>query len=70
MLYIDDFSVTPVIGDANGDGKVDAADIVEMVNAMNGNVSTNFKWNNADFDGNHTITDYDINEVVKIIMGE
>ncbi len=70
MLYIDDFSVTPVIGDANGDGKVDAADIVEMVNAMNGNVSTNFNWDNADFDGNHTITDYDINEVVKIIMGE
>ena len=59
-----------VAGDANGNGKVDAADIVEMVNAMNGNVSTNFKWNNADFDGNHTITDYDINEVVKIIMGE
>ncbi len=59
-----------LVGDANGDGKVDAADIVEMVNAMNGNVSTNFKWNNADFDGNHTITDYDINEVVKIIMGE
>ena len=57
-------------GDANGDGKVDAADIVEMVNAMNGYVSTYFNWNNADFDGNHTITDYDINEVVKIIMGE
>ena len=59
-----------LVGDANGNGKVDAADIVEMVNAMNGNVSTNFNWNNADFDGNHTITDYDINEVVKIIMGE
>ena len=59
-----------LVGDANGDGKVDAADIVEMVNAMNGNVSTNFNWDNADFDGNHTITDYDINEVVKIIMGE
>ena len=59
-----------LVGDANGNGKVDAADIVEMVNAMNGNVSTNFNWDNADFDGNHTITDYDINEVVKIIMGE
>ena len=64
------FLMLPSAGDANGDGKVDAADIVEMVNAMNGNVSTNFNWDNADFDGNHTITDYDINEVVKIIMGE
>ena len=64
------FLMLPGVGDANGNGKVDAADIVEMVNAMNGNVSTNFNWNNADFDGNHTITDYDINEVVKIIMGE
>ena len=55
-------------GDANGDNKVDAADIVEMVNDMNGHPSEIFKKNNADIDGNGQITDYDINEVAKIIL--
>ena len=39
-------------GDANGDNKVDAADIVEMVNETKGQTSAKFKKNNADIDGN------------------
>ena len=55
-------------GDANGDNKVDAADIVEMVNETKGQPSAKFKKNNADIDGNGQITDADINEVTNIIL--
>ena len=57
-------------GDANGDNKVDAADIVEMVNETKGQPSVKFKKNNADIDGNGQITDADITEVAKIILAE
>ncbi len=57
-------------GDANGDNKVDAADIVEMVNETKGQPSAKFKKNNADIDGNGQITNADINEVAKIILGK
>ena len=57
-------------GDANGDDKVDAADIVEMVNAKNGHQSNRFKLTNAELDGKDGITDADIEAVVKIIMSK
>lgn len=60
----------PVKGDANGDGIVNAVDIVEMVNAKNGNASVNFKLKNVDFDGNGEITDAEINAVADIILGK
>lgn len=55
-------------GDANDDNKVDAADIVEMVNETKGQPSAKFKKNNADIDGNGYVTDADITEVAKIIL--
>ena len=58
-------------GDANGDGKVDAADIVEMVNAKEGNpTGKNFNLLNADIneDGEGQITQEDIDVVVDLIM--
>ena len=57
-------------GDANGDGKVNAADIVEMVNAKNGHQSNGFRLSNAELDGKDGITDADIEAVVKIIMSK
>ena len=57
-------------GDANGDKKVDAADIVEMVNAKNGHQSNRFRLTNAELDGKDGITDADIEAVVKIIMSK
>lgn len=57
-------------GDANGDEKVDAADIVEMVNAKNGHQSNRFRLTNAELDGKDGITDADIEAVVKIIMSK
>jgi hypothetical protein len=56
--------------DANGDGKVNAADIVEMVNAKNGKSSAYFNLQNADMDGNSVINQADIDAVVNIIMSQ
>jgi len=57
-------------GDANNDGYVDAADLVEMINAKTGKTSERFNLTNADIDRDGDITQEDIDAVVKIIMGE
>ena len=57
-----------VKGDANDDLKVNAADLVEMVNAKNDKASTRFVLKNADIDGDKKITQSDIDAVVKIIL--
>ncbi len=59
-----------IMGDANVDGKVNAADIVEMVNAKNGKPSAIFNLQNADMDGNNEINQADIDAVVSIIMSQ
>ena len=59
-----------VSGDANGDGEVNVADIVEMVNAKNGKPSESFILTNADMDGDGEITTNDINTVRRFIMQE
>ena len=53
-----------LLGDANGDGIVNAVDIVEMVNAKNGNASANFRLKNVDFDGDGSISDAEINAAI------
>jgi uncharacterized repeat protein (TIGR02543 family) len=55
-------------GDANNDGYVNAADIVEMINAKDDKASKRFNLTNADIDRDGTITQRDIDFVVKYIM--
>jgi hypothetical protein len=55
-------------GDANADWKVNAADLVEMVNAKDNKASDRFVLKNADIDGSGNITKSDIDAVEKIIM--
>ena len=57
-------------GDANGDDKVDAADIVEMENAKAGNPSERFVHLNADIDDDDDITDDDVDVVIDLIVDE
>jgi len=58
-------------GDANDDGVVNIADIVEMVNSMNGKSTSNkFNLEKADYNIDGKITDVDIDAVMKIIMGK
>jgi len=54
-------------GDTNVDGVVNVADIVETVNAVNGNPSDRFLLFNADQDGN-SVDASDIDAIVKTIM--
>ena len=62
--------VSVLLGDANNDGVVNVADVVEMINARDNKPSAHFVMKNADFDGDGSITDADIDAVVKIIMGK
>ena len=55
-------------GDANNDGYVNAADLVEIINAKNGHASERFNLTNADIDRDGIITQNDIDIVVKLIM--
>lgn len=57
-----------LVGDANGDNKVDVADIVEIVNYLNENSSARFNEKNADADGIDGVTIEDINAIVNIIL--
>ena len=62
--------VSVLLGDANNDGVVNVADVVEMINARDNKPSAHFVMKNADFDGDGSVTDADIDAVVKIIMGK
>ena len=60
---------TPVLlGDANNDGVVDAADIVELVNAKAGHPSVSFNLKNADANADGSFTEADITATANIIM--
>lgn len=65
-FFNDKPSIIP--GDANGDGVVNVADIVEVVNAKDGKQSSNFIKANADLNGNDEIDDNDIIAIKDIIM--
>ena len=62
--------LTPIgEGDANGDGTVNAADIVEVVNYIMGHPSDKFNEGAADANGDGTVNAADIVTIVNIIMG-
>ena len=57
-------------GDVNGDEAVNAADIVEIVNAIMGKHSTMFDERAADSNGDDTVNAADIVQIVNMIMGK
>ena len=57
-------------GDANGDHKVNVADIVEIINYLNGTPSDTFNGNEADISGNGKVNKIDINILEEVIMHE
>ena len=64
-----DFGVrTP--GDINSDGKVNIADVVELVNAMKLKPSARFNLLNADVNNDQDITQDDIDAVVDLILNK
>ena len=56
-------------GDANGDGKIDVADITSVVNYIYGQPADDFNINNADVNANGIINVTDISGIVSIIAG-
>ena len=63
-------NIMPMIikGDSNGDNTVNAADIVEVVNAIMGNPSEGFDESAADVNGDGVVNAADIVAIVNIIM--
>lgn len=57
-----------IVGDANVDGFVNVADIVEVTNAIDGRPSVRYNAKNADADGNNEVNKADIDAIVKIIF--
>lgn len=55
-------------GDVNGDGKIDAADIVELVNFLENHPSEKFKAEEADVNKDGDINEKDIMEIEKLIL--
>ena len=60
--------VAPVLGDANGDGKVTITDAVAIVNQILGNPSNDFDASNADVNHDGSVTITDAVGVVNIIL--
>lgn len=58
------------MGDVNGDGVVNAADIVELVNALNGEPSSAYHAAAADVNGDGEVTADDVDGIVDIIMNK
>lgn len=55
-------------GDANGDGVVDATDIVEIVNYMNGKASDKFNPTLSDMNGDGVVNESDVKLVASLIL--
>ena len=63
IVEIDD----DLVGDANSDGIVNAADIVEMVNYIIGKPSSTFNKNSADMNGDGVVNAVDVTLLIKAI---
>ncbi|MBQ6062424.1 MAG: CotH kinase family protein [Prevotella sp.] len=59
-----------LIGDANGDGRVDVTDLIVCVNYVLDKNPTTFFFNNADADGNGKITMNDVTIITNIILNQ
>ena len=65
------FSLIPfLLGDSNADGFVNAADIVNIVNCINGSPMEKFNWKRSDANRDDTVNEADVKEIKDIIMGK
>ncbi|MCX7000576.1 MAG: dockerin type I repeat-containing protein [Candidatus Sumerlaeota bacterium] len=68
--YLDTFRVLPAKkGDANADGKVDAADVISLVNDPNGTSMDIIQKDNADVNSSGTIDVQDLTALIDKILG-
>lgn len=57
-------------GDVNGDGAINTADIVEVINYIMGNQSDSFDFTAADANGDGKVNEADIDVIVDMIMAK
>lgn len=57
-------------GDVNGDGKVNAADIVELLNHLNGKPTKNYNASEADANNDGVVDKNDAKAIADIVLGE
>jgi hypothetical protein len=69
VLVVDNTAAEIILGDANGDGKVDVEDVVAIVNKILGELPENFNEKAADVNGDGKIDVDDVVAVVNIILG-
>lgn len=55
-------------GDVNGDGKVNVADIVELVSYINGNPSNNFNFAEADANNDGAVNEADVDVIADVVL--
>lgn len=66
-----DYSIPYLLGDVNCDGKVNAADIVLLVNYLNDEeLPSSCDINKADMNKNSRVNATDLDLLVKAVMGE
>ena len=65
---VDTLTLCGYLGDANNDGKINVADIVEIVNFNQDKPSDRFNFKAADVTRDGHVDDDDIEEIAKIIM--
>ena len=70
MLCLAPIALLAGSGDANGDGKVNVADIVEIISYLNGNPSGSFNATEADISGNGKVDANDVNILKEVIMSD
>lgn len=64
-----DIQSSGILGDVNGDGQVDIADVNAIINYMLGHTVSTFVFDNADIDQSGGIDIADINGVINLMLG-
>ena len=69
-IYGIELETTLIKGDANADKKVNAADIIEVANAIVGKPSENYKSAAADMDSNGNVSITDLTRIIKAVKSK
>ena len=70
VSYLDNFRVIPAKkGDTNGDGKVDASDVITLINDPDGSGFDIIQGDNADVDSNGSVEAADLSALIDILLG-
>jgi len=68
-VFVDSFEISALLGDVNGDGKVDIVDVTLLVNhLLGGEAPADFNATAADIDGSEGVDANDLNALINIVL--